>query len=243
MSDLSGLTALITGAAGGIGLALAEAFAKAGARLALVDMKDCSDLAAKFGPEHRGYTLDLSDPAAIAPMIERIGTEMGIDLLINNAGLGMVFPAEEVRLDDWDRTMAINLRAPWLVSAAALPFLKASGRGRIVNLSSQAGVIALDQHAAYGASKAGLIGLTKVQALEWARHGVTVNAIAPTVVDTPMGALGWSGEKGEKARRDIPMGRFVRPPEVAAAAVFLCSADAGMITGDVMMIDGGFTMQ
>lgn len=228
MSDLSGLTVLITGAAGGIGSALAEAFGKAGATLALIDIAD----------------LDLEDPAAIARVIPEIGRDKGIDLLINNAGLGMVFPSGDAdRLEDWDRTMRINLRAPWLVAAAALPFLKRSGRGRVVNISSQAGVIALDEHAAYGASKAGLIGLTKVQALEWARFGITVNALAPTVVDTPMGALGWSGEKGEKARRDIPMGRFVKPPEVAAAAVFLCSEAAQMITGDVMMIDGGFTMQ
>lgn len=241
MTDLTGLTALITGAAGGIGGAMAEAFAASGARLALVDREDTTELAERLGPDHRTWVLDLADPAAIAETIPRIGAETGIDLLINNAGFGIVFPADEVRLEDWDRTMAINLRAPWLVAAAALPFLKRSGRGRVVNIASQAGVVGLDEHAAYGASKAGLIGLTKVMAIEWARHGITVNAISPTVVETPMALIGWAGEKGERARREIPVGRFAQPSEIAAAALYLCSADAGIVTGTNLMTDGGNT--
>lgn len=243
MANLEGLTVLITGAAGGIGEALADAFAATGARLALVDVKDASERAALLGPEHRAYSLDLADPEAIAPVVDRIGAEMGIDILINNAGLGIVFPAEEARIADWDKTMAVNLRGPWLVSAAALPYLKRSGRGRVVNIASQAGVVAIADHAAYGVSKAGLINLTKVQALEWARHGITVNAISPTVVDTPMALVGWSGEKGEQARRDIPVGRFARPAEVSAAAVYLCSEEAAIVTGTNLMVDGGYTIR
>lgn len=243
MSDLSGLTALITGAAGGIGVAMAEAFAKAGARLVLVDIADASELAARLGPDHRHAVIDLEDPAAIAAGVEAIGRETGIDILINNAGLGIVFPAEKTEIDAWDRTMRINLRAPWLMAAAALPFLKASGRGRIVNVSSQAGVIAIEEHAAYGASKAGLINLTKVLAIEWARYGITANAIAPTVVETPMALVGWSGEKGEKARRDIPVGRFAKPSEIAAAALYLASAEAGIVNGATLMADGGYSVR
>ena len=194
MTDLTGLTALITGAAGGIGAAMADAFASAGARLALVDLKDASAMVERLGPDHRAYALDLSDAGAITSAIPRIGEETGIDLLINNAGLGIVFPAAEPRVEDWDRTMAINLRAPWLVAAAALPYLKRSGRGRIVNIASQAGVVGIEDHAAYGSSKAGLIGLTKVMALEWARYGITANAISPTVVETPLALVGWAGE-------------------------------------------------
>ena len=107
-----------------------------------------------------------------------------------------------------------------------LPYLKVCGRGRIINIASQAGVVAIAEHAAYAASKAGLIGLTKALALECARYGVTVNAISTTVVETPMAMVGWSGEKGEKARKEIPIGRFAKPSEIASAAVYLASKAA-----------------
>lgn len=244
MSDLNGLTALVTGAAGGIGTALAEGFAASGARLALVDIIDATDLAARLGPEHRSFTLDLEDPDAISRTVATIGDEMGLDILVNNAGHGVVFPAERRDADAiavWDKTQAINLRAPWLTAAASLPFLKRCGRGRVVNIASQAGVIAIAEHAAYGSSKAGLILLTKVLAIEWARFGITVNAISPTIVDTPMAEIGWAGEKGVKARREIPVGRFATPKEVAAAALYFASADAGIVTGANLLVDGGFT--
>ena len=243
MSDFTGKTVLITGAAGGIGTAMAERFAAAGARLALVDIIAADDLAARLGTDHRAWQLDLEDPAAIADTVARIGAEMGIDVLINNAGLGVVFPAAQPDVEVWDRTMRINLRAPWLMAAAALPFLKASGAGRIVNISSQAGVVAIDEHAAYGSSKAGLILLTKILALEWAQFGITTNAIAPTVVETPMALVGWSGEKGVQARQEIPVGRFAKPSEIAAAAAYLASEDAGIINGETLMADGGFTIR
>ncbi|HRW16735.1 MAG: SDR family oxidoreductase [Rhodobacteraceae bacterium] len=243
MADLSGLTALITGAGGGIGAAMAETFAAAGARLALVDIVDCGGLAARLGEGHRSDLLDLLDPEAIARTVAAIGRDRGIDILINNAGLGIVAPAEEQSVADWDRTHAINLRAPWLTAVAALPFLKASGRGRVVNIASQAAVIAIAEHAAYGSSKAGLIGLTKVLALEWARHGITVNAISPTVVETPMALVGWSGEKGVRMRQEIPVGRFARPGEIAAAALYLASEAAGIVNGENLMADGGYSIR
>jgi NAD(P)-dependent dehydrogenase (short-subunit alcohol dehydrogenase family) len=243
MTDLTGTTALITGAAGGIGTALVERFAAAGARLALADIAETADLAGRLGPEHRSVRLDLEDPDAISAVVHEIGETMGIDILVNNAGFGVVFPAEQADVDVWDRTMRINLRGPWLMAAAALPYLKASGRGRIINLSSQAGIVAIAEHAAYGASKAGLINLTKVMALEWARYGITTNAIAPTVVETPMALVGWSGEKGVKARQEIPVGRFAKPAEIAAAALYLASEDAGIINGETLVADGGYTIR
>lgn len=243
MTDLSGLTVVVTGAAGGIGVAMAEAFAATGARMALVDLKDPSDVAAKYGPQHRGYVVDLENPDAIAGTVARIGDEMGIDILVNNAGYGMVFPAEKPEVAAWDRTLNINLRAPWLVAAAAFPYLKKSGRGRVINISSQAGVVAISDHAAYGASKAGLINLTQVMAVEWGRFGITANAIAPTVVETPMALVGWSGEKGDRHRAEIPVGRFAKPAEIAAAAIYLASADAGIINGATLVADGGFTVR
>lgn len=242
-AHLTGLSALITGAAGGIGAALAQAFHAAGARLTLVDIVDCSARAADLGPEHASEVLDLRDPQAIAAVVDRIGRDRGIDLLINNAGLGMVGLVEEQTVEDWDRTQDVNLRAPWLMAKAAFPYLKASARGRVVNIASQAGVIALLEHAAYGASKAGLINLTKVMAVEWARYGITANAISPTVVESPMALVGWSGEKGAQARREIPVGRFARPSEIAAAALYLCSEDAAIVTGENLVMDGGYTIR
>ncbi|SPF80655.1 SDR family oxidoreductase [Pseudoprimorskyibacter insulae] len=241
--DLSGLTVLLTGAAGGIGAAMADRFATAGATLALVDRLDCTDLAAALPGDHRAWQLDLANPDAIAATVPAIGASMGIDILINNAGLGVVAPAHETDVVTWDLTQAINLRAPWLMAAHALPFLKHSGRGRIVNMASQAGIVAIADHAAYGASKAGLIGLTKVMALEWAQFGITANAISPTVVETPMALAGWSGEKGEKAKADIPVGRFAKPAEIAETAAFLCSAQSGIINGENIVADGGFTIR
>lgn len=244
MPDFTGKSVLLTGAAGGIGTAMAEAFAQAGARLALVDREDCTDMARTLkGDGHSSWVIDLSDPDAIAEAVPRVGTAVGIDILINNAGLGVVAPAEDQAIDLWDKTHAINLRAPWLMARAALPYLKKSGAGRIVNMASQAAVVAIPEHAAYGSSKAGLVALTKVLAVEWARYGITVNAISPTVVETPMSLVGWSGEKGAQAKRDIPVGRFARPSEIAAAALYLCSAQAGIITGENLVADGGYTVR
>lgn len=240
---MNGLTVLVTGAAGGIGRALCETFAAEAARLALVDVQDATSFAASLGPDHRAWQLDLADPEAIAETVPRIGEAMGIDVLVNNAGLGIVFPAEQTRIQDFDATIAINLRAPWLMAAAALPWLKHSGRGRVINISSQAGVIAIDEHLAYGASKAGLNLVTKVLAVEWARFGITVNAIAPTVVETLMALVGWAGEKGERAKAEIPVGRFAQPAEIAAAARYLASDQAGIVNGAVLMADGGFSIR
>ncbi len=243
MQDFAGLTVLITGAAGGIGITMAERFAAAGARLALIDVRSSAELAARLGEGHKSFVVDLEDADAIASTTREIGDTMGIDILINNAGYGLVFGASEANLEAWDRTLRINLRAPWLLGAAALPYLKKSGRGRVINISSQAGVVAIEGHVAYGASKAGLINVTKVMAIEWAQFGITANAIAPTVVDTPMALVGWPGEKGEKAKRDIPVGRFAKTSEIAAAALYLASEDAAIINGAVLMADGGFTIK
>lgn len=241
--EYSGKTVVITGAAGGIGTAMAKAYATAGASLALVDLADCTDMCADLRGNHSAWKLDISDPEAITATVSEIGDRMGIDVLINNAGFGVVGAADDFSVEEWDRTLTINLRGPWLMARAALPWLKTSGSGRIVNIASQAGMVAILEHAAYGASKAGLINLTKVLAIEWAKFGITVNAISPTVVETPMALVGWAGEKGEKAKAEIPVGRFARPDEIASAAMYLSSAQAGIVTGENLVVDGGFTIR
>jgi 2-deoxy-D-gluconate 3-dehydrogenase len=116
-----------------------------------------------------------------------------------------------------------------------------AGYGRIINLASQASVIGLEEHVAYCASKAGLLGMTRVLSMEWARHGVTVNSVSPTVVETPLGKQAWAGEKGEKMKELIPVGRFAQPEEIAALIAYLAGRDAAMITGENILIDGGYS--
>ena len=148
----------------------------------------------------------------------------GIDIAVNSAGIVALAPAEDLGLDAWDKTIAINLRGTFLVSQAVGRLMIAAGRGgRIINLASQAGTVAIEEHAAYCASKFGVIGLSKTLAAEWGRHKITVNTISPTIVLTDLGRKAWSGEKGEAAKKRIPSGRFAYPEEIAAAAVFLAS--------------------
>ena len=140
--------------------------------------------------------------------------------------------------------MAVNLKAVYLLSQVVGRRMIARGEGgKIVNLASQAGLIALDRHLAYCASKAGVISLTKVLALEWGKHGINVNSISPTVVLTELGKKAWAGEVGEAMKKKIPFGRFAQPEEIAACALFLASGAADMVHGENLVIDGGYTVQ
>ena len=157
----------------------------------------------------------------------------------------MVFlaPADQLPLDHWDKTIAINLKGTFLMSQTVGKAMIAAGRGgKIVNLASQAGTVAIDEHVAYCASKFGVIGLSKVLAAEWGKHRICVNTLSPTVVLTELGKKAWDNPKGEALKLRIPAGRFALPEEIAAAAVFLASSGADMITGADLLIDGGYTI-
>jgi 2-deoxy-D-gluconate 3-dehydrogenase len=246
--DFDGRTALVTGGAGGIGLAIARQFAEGGARVVLMDLeRQALDRAAASlaGPgRHLALAVDVTQLAgvdqAVATVLEATGR---IDILVNSAGVALLEPAGEVSEAAWGRTLAVNLTAPLLLAQAVAPAMRRQHHGRIINLASQASVIALRRHAAYCASKAGLVGLTRVLALEWASDGITVNAISPTVVDTPLGRQAWAGEVGEAMRALIPAGRFAQPEEIARLAVFLAGTHAGMLTGENIVIDGGYSIQ
>ncbi|MCW8166379.1 D-threitol dehydrogenase [Verminephrobacter aporrectodeae subsp. tuberculatae] len=243
--DLSGQVALITGGASGIGLAVAELFADRGARLVLLDLSESVlALAQQLPGEHLAVVCNVADTtqlkAAVGRALERFAR---IDILVNNAGVGLLDRADAVQEADWDKTMAINLKAPFFLAQAVAPVMAGQGGGRIVNLASQASVIALERHAAYCASKAALVSLTQVLALEWAPLGITVNAVSPTVVETELGKRAWAGEVGEAMKKKIPTGRFAQPAEIAAAILYLVSGHAGMITGENLVIDGGYTIQ
>jgi NAD(P)-dependent dehydrogenase (short-subunit alcohol dehydrogenase family) len=243
---LDGRVALITGAASGIGSAIAEVFAERGARPVLLDLNEeaARTRAEKLGADALALACDVSDEASVDAAVDRAVAEAGrIDVLVNSAGIADLAPAEDLSTATWQRTLAINLTGTFLVSRAVGRHMLAAGRGKIINLASQAASVALPEHAAYCASKAGVVGLTKVLAAEWAGRGVTVNTISPTVVLTDMGRTVWSGEKGEAAKREIPTGRFALPREIAAAAVFLASSASDMVNGADLVVDGGYTIR
>lgn len=244
--DFTGKVVLVTGGAAGIGRAVATLFAERGAHLVLLDRDpDVGQVAtALSGSGHLGLVADVtSKPAleqAVASIVERYGR---IDVLVNNAGVARLAPADSLTVDDWDLTMAINLRAPFLVSQLVGREMLKAGSGRIVNLASQAAIVAIDGHVAYCASKAAIVSMTKVLALEWGPRGITVNAISPTVVETELGKKAWAGEVGEALKRQIPARRFAQPEEIAMAALYLASGAAGMVNGENLVVDGGFTIQ
>ncbi len=242
--DLSGRTALITGAGSGIGAAIAEYFAGHGATVALVDLADAGPVAAALGERARAYQCDVTDRASVEEAVAAAEADLGpVDILVNSAGVARLAAAEELSDEFWDLTMAVNLTGTFLMSQVLGRRMLERGDGTIINLASQAASVALAEHAAYCASKAGVIGLTKVLASEWAGRGVRVNAISPTVVLTPLGRDAWLNPKGDALLTQIPVGRFAEPEEVAALAAFLASRSSSMLNGADLVIDGGYTIR
>lgn len=233
--------AIVTGAASGIGLTVAKRLAADGVRIAGVDRdQKVAERMAELPGEHIGVVADLTDPnsaaSAVRETVESLG---GPTILVNSAGVALIDPALEVSPERWKVTLDVNLSGSFYMAQAAGAKMVERGYGRIINLASQAAVVALPGHAAYAATKAGILGLTRVLAREWAEHGVTVNAVSPTIVETPLGKEVWSREKGEAARAEIPVGRFAQPEEIADLIVFLAGEKSAMITGENIMIDGG----
>ena len=243
---LDGRTALVTGGASGIGSAIAEVFTDRGARVVVVDLQEAAarQRAEELGGGALALACDVADPAsvdaAVAAAVEAVGPP---HVLVNCAGIVDLAPAEELSLRAWERTLAINLTGTFLVSQAVGRHMLAAGRGKVINMASQAASVALPEHAAYCASKAGVVGLTRVLAAEWAGRGVTANSVSPTVVLTELGRAAWAGEKGERAKAEIPTGRFALPREVAAAVLFLASGGADMVNGADLVVDGGYTIR
>ena len=244
--SLKGKRALVTGGASGIGAAICAAFAAKGARVAVADLNIDAAQAGASALVNGAISLacDVSDPTSVNKAVEgALGAFGGLDILVNSAGVVFLAPAEDLPLDYWDKTIAINLKGTFLMSQAVGKAMIAAGRGgKIINLASQAGSVAIDQHVAYCASKFGVIGLSKTLAAEWGKHGLCVNTISPTVVLTELGKKAWDGPKGDALKARIPSGRFVYPEEIAAAAVFLASGGADMINGADLLVDGGYTI-
>lgn len=247
--SLKAKKALITGAAKGIGKSIATVFAELGADLVLVDI-DRSSLEVTTGQirkrGHRAYPIvaDITGLKNIENLVQESLQVLGrIDVLINNAGVVFLNPAEKLTEEQWDKTLAANLKGLFFLSQAVGKGMIEKKSGKIINIASQAAVVALQNHVAYCASKAGVIAVTKVLALEWGRYNVNVNAIAPTIIMTSLGRKVWSGKKGEEMLEKIPLKRFGRPEDVAFSAAFLASDISNMITGTTIMVDGGYTIR
>jgi NAD(P)-dependent dehydrogenase (short-subunit alcohol dehydrogenase family) len=247
--DLNGQVALVTGAARGIGHDLSLALANAGADvvLGLRDVKTGGELARKIeGLGRRALPLQMDVTrldqinAAVEQAVARFGK---IDILVNNAGLGPENLAENVREEDFDLTLAVNLKGTFFVSQAVGKVMIKQRRGRIINLGSQAGHVALPGEAIYCMTKAAIAHLTKCLAVEWGKHNITVNAVAPTFIVTPgtEAALNDPVMKADILERIAGLHRVGDPMDVAGAVIFLASPAASLITGDTIMIDGGWT--
>ncbi|ECL0265027.1 D-threitol dehydrogenase [Listeria monocytogenes] len=244
--NITDKVAVVTGAASGIGKAMAELFSEKGAYVVLLDIKeDVKDVAAKINPSR---TLALQVDITKKENIEKVVAEIKkvypkIDILANSAGVALLEKAEDLPEEYWDKTIELNLKGSFLMAQIIGREMIATGGGKIVNMASQASVIALDKHVAYCASKAAIVSMTQVLAMEWAPYNINVNAISPTVILTELGKKAWAGQVGEDMKKLIPAGRFGYPEEVAACALFLVSDAASLITGENLIIDGGYTIK
>ena len=247
---LDGKTALVTGAARGLGRAIALALADAGADVALGVRQavDGADLVAQIeamGRRSMRVPMDVRDRAQVESAVDAVVAALGrIDILVNNAGLGPPeTPAEDVSETDYDLTFATNVKGLFFTSQAVGRVMIRQGSGRIVNLSSQAGFIALPGEAIYCASKAAVSHLTKCLAVEWGEHGINVNAVAPTFIRTPgtEPALSDPVFEADVLERIAGLHRIGEPVDVAGAIIFLASPAASLVTGTTLMVDGGWT--
>jgi NAD(P)-dependent dehydrogenase (short-subunit alcohol dehydrogenase family) len=246
---LTGQIALVTGAARGLGRAAALALAHAGADVALGlrdvhrDAGVSADIRA-LGREALPLQMDVSDLSQVASAVDSVIARFGrIDILVNNAGIAPENPAERVTEHDYDQTCAVNLKGTFFVSQAVGRHMIRRRSGRIINLSSQAGFVALPGESVYCMTKAAIAHLTKCLAVEWGPHGIIVNAVAPTFIETPgtEAALNDAAFKADVVERIAALHRVGQPMEVAGAIVFLASPAASLITGQTLLIDGGWT--
>ena len=252
MFSLQGKTALITGAASGIGAAIAETFAGAGAHVFVTDCNEAAGRAMVKGLNAAAYsavflTLDVTNETQCADVASQVFTTAGhLDILVNNAGIGHVGTMATTTGEDFDRILAVNTRGVFNVTRAFLPSMRERQHGVIVNLASIAGMVGVRDRLAYCASKFAVVGITKAMALDHAREGVRINAICPGRVETPYVAQRLAEYPDpQKAYEEMtatqPMGRMGRPAEIAAAALYLASDEAAFITGATLTPDGGWS--
>lgn len=259
---LKGKVALVTGSTSGIGLGIARSLAAAGADLAINGFGDAAAIAAEVAALTREFGVrviyapaDVSKPAEVEAMIAKATTELGsVDILVNNAGIQHTALIQDFPIERWDAIISINLSAAFLATRAALPQMLKRNWGRVINIASAHGLVASPQKSAYVAAKHGLVGLTKVTALETARSGVTCNAICPGWVLTPLVQKQIDDRAAkenipvEKAKLELlsekqPSLEFVTPEQLGGLAVFICSPAADQLRGQAIGMEGGWTAQ
>jgi NAD(P)-dependent dehydrogenase (short-subunit alcohol dehydrogenase family) len=252
VGKLDGKCALITGAGSGIGEAMARRFAREGARVAVADFDETAgrrvagEISASGG-EALFVRVDVSVAAQVERMIEAAVERFGrLDVLCNNAGIGVAAVCHETSEADWDRTIAVDLKGVFLGCKYAIPHMLRQGGGVICNTSSVAGQVGVLNRAAYCAAKAGVLGLTKSIAIDYAERGIRCNALLPGTVDSPWIGKIVAQQPDPEAQRSLmaarqPIGRMGQPDEIAAAALYLCSDEAAFVTGTGLVIDGGLT--
>ena len=242
--DLGGRVALVTGSTRGIGREIAATFAQCGARVAVVgrDASRASDAANTMGSGARGYAADVTDTAQVTALVESVERDFGsLDILVNNAGLTRDNILLRLKDEDWDVVLAANLRAAFASTRAAARGMMKRRWGRIINIASIVGLIGNKGQSNYAASKAGLIGLTKSVAKEFASRNILANVIAPGFIETDMTAA-MTADARATLSAQIPLERLGTPKDVAGTAAFLASEHAAYITGQVFVVDGGMVM-
>jgi len=244
MFDLSGMTALVTGASGGIGSAIAKALAGQGARVALSGTREdaLKSVAAELGAEHAILPCNLSDAAAVDALVPAAVEQLGqLDILVNNAGVTRDNLAMRMKDEEWDQVIRVNLEAAFRLSRAALKPMMRAKFGRIISITSVVGVTGNPGQANYAASKAGLIGMSKALAQEVASRNITVNAVAPGFISSAMTDALPDAQKDSLLGR-IPAGKLGAGSDIAAATVYLASREAGYVTGQTLHVNGGMAM-
>ena len=242
IKDLEGKIAIVTGAGSGIGAATARAFAGAGARVALFDrdVEAARSVAAALAGA-QAYEVDVAAPGSVRAAITAAGDAFGgVDVLVNNAGIESGWTIENMPEEDWDRVLAVNLKGAMLCTQAVIPAMRAKGGGAIVNVASVAGKrMSYHGGASYTASKAGMLGFTRHAAFELGGYGIRVNAVCPGPTLTPMVERNTTEAERTITAKMVPLGRWIKPEEIAQAILFLASGAAAMCTGAALDVDGG----
>jgi NAD(P)-dependent dehydrogenase (short-subunit alcohol dehydrogenase family) len=247
--DLRGRTALVTGASKGLGRAMAVGLARAGADVALCarslpDLEASRAAVEALGVRAGAFRMDVLRRASVSEAVAAVSKAFGkIDILVNNAGVNVRKTTLELSEEEWDLVLDTNLKGYFLVAQAVAPHMIRQGRGKIINMASIFGTVGMNNQLAYASSKGGIVMMTKVMAIEWARQGINVNAIGPTYFETPLVAtLRNDPERFRFINERTPMGRWGQPEELEGTLVYLASSASDFVTGQTLYVDGGWTI-